>query len=172
MERNIADYLASGIIGIGATRVEERYLASLGLEFGSPVHFEACQSLSFGGVMCMVPFLLANGILSYKSFYSERSKGYYDFDIIMLMVSFMYLCRIKTPEQLKHHSPGEFGKLLGLDRVPESKCLRTILKELSYQEKAAEWNAYLAQEWINDEEPTIYYVRSCSGISWLLGYPL
>jgi hypothetical protein len=158
LERNIADYVASGIIGVGATRVEERYLASLGLEYGSPVHFEACQSLSFGGVMCMVPFLLANGILSYKSFYSERSKGYYDFDIIMLMVSFMYLSRIKTPEQLKHHSPGELGKLLGLDRVPEAKCLRTILKELSYQEKAAEWNTYLAQEWINQEEPTIYYI--------------
>ena len=158
MERNIADYVASGIIGVGATRVEERYLASLGLEYGSPVHFESCQSLTFGGVMCMVPFLLANGILSYKSFYSERSKGYYDFDIIMLMVSFMYLCRIKTPEKLKHHSPGELGKLLGLDRVPEAKCLRTILKELGYQEKAAEWNIYLAQEWVNQEEPSIYYI--------------
>jgi len=106
----------------------------------------------------MVPFLLANGILSYKSFYSERSKGYYDFDIAILMVSFMYLCRIKTPEQLKHHSPGELGKLLGLDRVPEAKCLRTILKELGCQEKAAGWNTYLAQEWINQEEPAIYYI--------------
>ena len=106
----------------------------------------------------MVPFLLGNGILSYKSFYSERSRGYYDFDIIILMVSFMYLCRIKTPEQLKHHSPGELGKLLGLDRVPQAKCLRTILKELGQQKKAAEWNTYLAQEWINDEEPAIYYI--------------
>ena len=39
-------------------------------------------------------------------------------------LAFMYLCRIKNPEQLKHISPGEFGRLLGLDRVPEAKNLR------------------------------------------------
>ena len=93
----------------------------------------------------MVSFLLANGLLSYNSFYSERSNGYYDFDIIIMMVSFMYLCRIKTPEQLKHHSPGELGKLLGLDRVPEAKCLRAIIRELTDQEKSAQWNAFLAR---------------------------
>ncbi|MBL7112763.1 MAG: hypothetical protein ISS19_12580 [Bacteroidales bacterium] len=106
----------------------------------------------------MVPFLLANGLLSYNSYYSERSNGYYDFDIIIMMVSFMYLCRIKTPEQLKHHSPGELGKLLGLDRVPEAKCLRAIFKELTGQRKSSEWNAFLAQEWITGEEPAIYYI--------------
>jgi len=41
--------------------------------------------------MRMVPFLLANGLLSYNSYYAERTKGYYDFDIIMMMVSFKYL---------------------------------------------------------------------------------
>ena len=106
----------------------------------------------------MVPFLLANGLLSYASYYSERTKGYYDFDTIIIMISFMYLCRIKSPEQLKHQSPGEFGKLLGLDRVPEAKCLRSIFRELTDQKKSAEWNAYLAEEWINVDEPAIYYI--------------
>jgi hypothetical protein len=128
------------------------------MELSDVVHFESCQSVHFGGVLCMVPFLLANGLLSYNSYYAKRSKGYYDFDIIIMMVSFMYLCRIKTPEQLKHHSPGELGKLLGLDRVPEAKCLRSILKELTDQEKSSEWNAFLAQEWISGEEPAIYYI--------------
>jgi len=36
----------------------------------------------------------------------------------------MALCRIKTTEQLRKYSPGEFGNLLGLDRVPEVRCLR------------------------------------------------
>ena len=128
------------------------------MELSGVVHFEACQSVPFGGVLCMVPFLLANGLLSYNTYYAERSMGYYDYDIIIMMVSFMYLCRIKTPEQLKHHSPGELGKLLGLDRVPEAKCLRAIFKELTGQEKSGEWNAFLAQEWISGEEPALYYI--------------
>ena len=70
----------------------------------------------------------------------------------------MYLCRIKTVEQLKHRSSGELGKLLGLDRVPEARCLRTIMKELYAQQKAGEWSADLAKQWIYDEDTSIYYV--------------
>jgi len=76
----------------------------------------------------------------------------------MLSVAFMYLCRIKSVEQLKHHSPGELGKLLGLDRVPEARCLRTIVKELSEQQQSEQWDAHLAEEWINREGTSIFYV--------------
>ena len=89
----------------------------------------------------MLPFLLANGLLSYKKYYSERHSGYYDFDSTLLTVAFMYLCRIKSIEQLKHHSLGEMGKVLGLDRIPEARCLRWMIKKLSVQEKASQWNA-------------------------------
>jgi hypothetical protein len=33
-----------------------------------------------------------------------------DFDSSILTLAFIYLCRIKSVEQLKHHSPGEIGK--------------------------------------------------------------
>ncbi len=36
----------------------------------------------------------------------------------------MALCRIKTVEQLRKHSPGELGKLMGLDGIPEVRCLK------------------------------------------------
>ena len=36
----------------------------------------------------------------------------------------MALLRIRNPEQLKAHAPGELGLLLGLDRAPERKTLR------------------------------------------------
>ena len=152
------DYLASEVIGIAATRIDLRIEAALGGSVVNAVHFEPCQSVDYGGVLFLLPFLLADGLLEYQRYYSKRESGYYDFDSIMLTVAFMYLCRIKTAEQLKHHSPGEMGKLLGLDRVPEAKCLRGILKELSDQQKAEEWNAHLAQGWINKEETTIYYI--------------
>jgi len=145
------------MIGVGATRVEDRVFTALGLQ-QSDISFDACESVEYGGVLFLLPFLLANGLLSYKKYYSKRLSGYYDFDSTILTVAFMYLCRIKSVEQLKHHSPGEMGKLLGLDRIPESRCLRGIIKELSVQEKASEWNAYLSDDWINQEETSFYYI--------------
>lgn len=49
----------------------------------------------------MVSWLPAYGIYSYKSYYSDQENGYYNFDILMLMVSFMYQCRKKMPEKLQ-----------------------------------------------------------------------
>lgn len=156
-ERDIADFLVSDMIGVGATRIEDRVFAALGLQ-QSDISFDSCESVEYGGVLFLLPFLLANGLLSYKKYYSKRLSGYYDFDSTILTVAFMYLCRIKSVEQLKHHSPGELGKLLGLDRIPESRCLRGIMKELSVQERASEWNAYLSDDWINQEETGFYYI--------------
>jgi Skp family chaperone for outer membrane proteins len=156
-ERDIADFLASDMIGVGATRVEDRVFAALGLQ-NAEISFDSCESIEFGGVLLLLPFLIANGLLSYKKYYSQRLSGYYDFDSAILTVAFMYLCRIKSVEQLKHYSPGEMGKLLGLDRIPEARCLRGIIKELSVQERASEWNAYLSKEWINQEDASIYYI--------------
>jgi len=140
-ERDIADFLASNIIGVGATRVEDRVSAAAGLQ-NAVISFDSCESVEFGGVLLLLPFLLANGLLSYKKYYSERLSGYYDFDSVILTLAFMYLCRIKSVEQLKHHSPGEIGKLLGLDRIPEARCLRSIVK------------SYAARKWPRSGMPT------------------
>lgn len=145
------------MIGIAATRVEDRAFAAAGLQ-NAIISFDSCESVEFGGVLLLLPLLLANGLLSYKKYYSERLSGYYDFDSVILTLAFMYLCRIKSVEQLKHHSPGEIGKLLGLDRIPEARCLRSIVKELCSQEMASEWNAHLSEEWINQEDTSIYYL--------------
>lgn len=70
----------------------------------------------------------------------------------------MYLRRIKNPEQLKHYSPGEFGKIMGLDRVPEAKCLRKKLKEICSQKSSQKWNMSLANQWSLKEENEFYYI--------------
>ncbi len=70
----------------------------------------------------------------------------------------MYLRRIKNPEQLKYYSPGEFGKLMGLDRIPEAKCLRGKIKEICYQEKSRQWNMSLARKWSTEEKNEFYYI--------------
>lgn len=144
-------------MGIGATRVDKRIESALGIGDKCLVQFEPCQSVEYGGVLLLLPFLLANGLLAYQNHYSSRSGGYYNYDQAMLTLAFMLLCRIKSVEQLKHIQPGEFGKLMGIDRCPEAKCLRGMIKELVLQKKAGEWNSSLAGQWINDEQPTIFY---------------
>jgi hypothetical protein len=70
----------------------------------------------------------------------------------------MYLSRIKNPEQLKHLNPGEFGKLLGIDRIPEAKCVRKKVKEITSQKRAEKWNMSLASHWSKEEENEFYYI--------------
>ncbi len=57
-------------------------------------------------------------------------------------------------EQLQYESPGELGKLMGLDRVPEVRCLRQKLTQLNQgkDNKAAEvWAGLLSKDWMEQE---------------------
>jgi len=124
----------------------------------TPIKFVASECVNYGGVLFLLPFLLESGLLSYQKHYNSLSPGYYDLDIIILTLAFMYLCRIKNAEQLKHVSPGEFGKLLGLDRIPEAKTLREKMDEIVKQNKAKEWNHDTAHQWVEKEESNFFYI--------------
>jgi len=125
---------------------------------GTPIRFESSEAVEYIGLLLLIPFLMASDLLSYKSHYQELDRGYYFLDIIILMLSFMYLARIKNPEQLKKISPGDFGKLLGLDRIPETKCFRGKLKEVCRQEKSQEWSTDLFQSWSKEQNNQFYYI--------------
>jgi hypothetical protein len=73
-------------------------------------------------------------------------------------------------EQLRYVAPGEWGNLLGLDRIPEVRTLRQKLEILCQQAgRAILWNTALAKEWIAGpgESELIFYtdghVRVYSG---------
>ena len=157
-ERNAIDFEVSGIIGTGATRIEERIAASRGELTHTPIRFENCQSLEHAGVLFMLPALLAQGLMDYKPHYEPIGGVYYDMDTIILFLSFMYLCRIHNPEQLRHVSPGEFGKLLGLDRIPEAKCLRNKARQICQQNKSGQWGMDQAHTWATMEGTAIFYI--------------
>lgn len=148
---------ASGL-GMGAGRIGERLFCAMGLAQKAPIIFESCQSLPFGGVMFLLPFLLECGLMTYRNHYSQRLKGYYSFDNLLIIIAFIYLCRIKSFERIKHYSPGELGKLFGYDRIPEVKKLRGLLREITDQKCAAHWGAALSKSWIDEEKPQLYYV--------------
>lgn len=157
-DRNEEDILAGALLGIGCTRITERSLAAFHLLEKTPILFEHHQSVENAGVLFLLPFLCAQGLFEYKRHYLPLEKGYYDLDFIILLIAYMYLCRIKNPEQLKSHSVGELGKIMGSDRVPEAKCLRKKISAITQQQKAEEWNMTLAEQWVNKEETTIYYI--------------
>ena len=145
-------------MGIGATRIAARIAASRGDLSQTPIQFENCQSVEYAGVLMLLPALIAQGLMDYKPHYQRIEDVYYDMDTTILFLSFMYLCRIHNAEQLRQVSPGEFGKLLGLDRIPEAKCLRNRLKQICQQNKSEQWGMAQAQKWVIDEETTIFYL--------------
>ena len=132
-------------------------LAKKGQLENTPIIFTPSEGVEFGGVLFLLPSLLSTGLLSYRNHYDKLS-GYYDLDTIILTLSFMYLCRIKNVEQLKHISPGEFGKLLGLDRIPEAKNLRFKISQIVEQKRAEKWNRECAKAWVEKEETCFFYI--------------
>jgi hypothetical protein len=132
---------------MGCTRVVERVAASLGGGGATPTRFEPALDVRGAGVLWAIPALLANGLLrDVKRFFPLR-EGYYALRHIFLLLAFMALCRIKTIEQLRYHTPGELGKPLGLDRVPEVRTVRMKLKELAGGD-VEQWGAQLAGDWL------------------------
>ena len=149
--RDGVDAQAAEGLGIACTRTEERVVAAFGAGEGAPVRFEPCLDVPNGGVLCALPALLANGLLEGAEQLLGKLKGYYRTLPILLLLAFMALSRIKTIEQLRGHAPGELGKLLGLDRVPEVRCLRRKLDELSADNAAEQWAAQLSQQWLQGD---------------------
>lgn len=146
--RSVTDAKAAEILGTACTRVGDRVEAVFGLSEGAITRFEPCLDVPKGGALCALPALLENGLLRGSEFLLGDVSGYYRTLHILLLLAFMALCRIKTMEKLRGHSPGEFGKLLGLDRIPEVRCLRQKLDQLSKDDAAKQWSLHLSKQWM------------------------
>lgn len=147
-DRSVEDAAAADALGTACTRPAERMAAALGLLPGAPTRFEACRDVTFGGVLCALPALAQNGLFSHLDACFGSLGGYYTTVQVVTLLADMALCRIKTVEQLQYHPPGELGKLLGLDRVPEVRCLRQKLERLSAEDAAARWAGLLSRDWM------------------------
>ena len=144
-------------MGIGTVRQLDRVASAMGLLQEAVPIFERSNSVCQAGVLLLLPSLLSQGLLKGEAVYNKLKKGYYGLVSTLLVLSYMTLSRIKSPEGLKHCKPGEFGKILGLDRVPEVKCLRGKIAEFVEQNKAKEFSCNLAQGWIDDELDSAAY---------------
>lgn len=145
-------------MGIATTRTDERIHASAGLIAYTPTVFEPHESISHAGVLLALPALLSQGLLKAIQVYQPLPNGYYGMVHILLLLAYMNLWRIRNPEQLKQWAPGELGKVMGLDRVPEVKCLRKKITQIISQNKADQWQQQLAGEWIQEQACAFFYV--------------
>jgi hypothetical protein len=144
-------------MGIATTRHEQRAAAMLGLLNEAPVRFEPNEAVDNAGVLFLLPALLAQGLLQTKEIYQYPQASYYSHESIILTLALMALMRIKNPEQLKNCKPGEIGRIIGLDRIPETKCLRGKIDVFSQQEKSWELNKQLIDQWYKQDEQDEQY---------------
>jgi predicted nucleic acid-binding Zn-ribbon protein len=147
-------------MGVGACNVLARMAASVGeLTAVKPV-FQAVLDVPNGGVLLALPALLAVGLLHQAHKYFQLPKGYYGLESLFLMLAFLGLARLPSLEQLRYCAPGEWGKLLGLDRIPEVRTVRKKLALLCDQQQASSWSAELCAQWMGEdpEQAAVLYV--------------
>ncbi len=153
-ERNIEDN--KQILGKACKDTSGRMMATL---YGvtASTEFIKCTNIDNGGLLLALPALLANGLLDSIEKFIYRS-GFYRLQDIMLTIAFMCLARIKNINQLADIQPGEWGALLGIDRIPEKKTLRDKLDLLSHAENEkilSEWIIERSSKWMEESAESV-----------------
>ena len=153
-QRSQAD--AQAPLGVATTRTVERVMAATGLLKEVPIEFEVVDDVPQGGVLCALPALLGFGLLRHTRESFTLPDGYYPLEIYFLVVSFLALARVASVEALRYEPPGEWGKLLGLDRIPEVRTLRSKLGLLCEPGgRVQQWSQTLSKEWMEGSGETV-----------------
>jgi DNA-binding CsgD family transcriptional regulator len=130
----------------GADRSADRLLACMGALDDAAAVFRPGEAVPRAGTLLAVPALLASGVLdAARDMYGSLGPAFYGLRTTLMTLLLMALLRIKRPEGLKEHSPVELGRLLGLDRAPELKTVRSKLGELAAMGRATDFGRALAE---------------------------
>ena len=148
-------------MGKACSNTLDRILASTkGME--ASIRFEQQLDLSCAGVLLSLPALLSNGLLTHSSDFSLK-KGYYSEESIFLCLAFLCLLRIKTLNQSDTIPCGELGRVMGLDRIPEVKTLRSRIDGFTKIFSVSEWSKNLSKGWLQANE-------NMSGVLYIDGH--
>ena len=150
-ERSARD--ATPLAGRACHDTVRRAAAASGLlPDGVPREFRSASDVPFAGVLCALPALQANGLLHGVEDLFDLPPGFYPVMTYFLLISFMYLARMRTPEQLRYSEPGEWGLLLGHDRCPEVKTLRAKIEALARPRQVGQWASLATRFWMEQDE--------------------
>ena len=156
--RSRDDAAAADGMGVACTRADERIAAAVGLSQCASTRFEPGQDVQMAGVLSGLPALCANGLLSGLGRHLHLAAGFYSALHILLVLGFMALGRIRRPEGLRHLPPGEFGKVVGLDRVPEVRTLREKIAVMAATGDPAAWMKELSKSWMEGDPQEAGYL--------------
>jgi hypothetical protein len=130
----------------------------MGLAECATTRFEAGCDVQMAGLLTGLPALCANGLLSGLDKHLKLPKGFYGALHILVTLGFMALGRIRRPEGLRHVPPGELGKVIGLDRVPEVHTLREKVSVMASVGKPDSWMKELSKTWMENDPDEAGYL--------------
>src|SRR5438067_9580290 len=132
-------------------RSMDRLWAALGLLDDALPLFATAQNLPRAGVLLAIPALLASGLLSAaEKIYGSLRPSFYGLRTTLVTYVLLALLRIPRPEALKEYPPGELGRIVGLDRMPEVKTLRRKLSQLAARKGSQALGQQIAQQRIRE----------------------
>ncbi len=114
--------------------------------------FTSAADIPGAGVLCAIPALVANGLFHGADRRFALPPGYYPLPALLLLFSFLALARVKSLERVRYLPPGEWGRMLGLDRIPEVKTLREKLEALAQPAAVSGWAEDLSAFWMRLDE--------------------
>jgi DNA-binding CsgD family transcriptional regulator len=132
MSQPATDAAAKSLDANPLDRSMDRLLAAMGLLDDALPVFALTRSLPRAGVLLAIPALVASGLLSTaEKIYGTLGPAFYGLRTTLVAYVLLALLRIPRPETLKQYPPGELGRIVGLDRMPEVKTLRRKLSRLA-----------------------------------------
>ena len=127
-------------------RSMDRLLAAMGLIDDAAPVFAPAENLPRAGVLLAVPALVASDVLPVaRQIYGSIGPAFYGLRTTLVAYILLALLRIPRPENLKEHAPGDLGRIVGLDRLPEVKTLRRKLTRLASRKASQEFGRELAR---------------------------
>jgi hypothetical protein len=137
----------------------DRLLATMGkLEDAAPL-FAQRENLPGAGVLLAIPALVDSGLLSVaRKIYGSLGPAFYGLRTTLVTSVLLALLRIPRPEALKEHSPGDLGRIVGLDRMPEVKTMRRKLARLAAMKRSRELGLEMARLRIAERGRTLGFL--------------
>jgi len=154
--RSVVD--SQQVIGKACTNLNQRILsATTGAKCA--IEFDNQTDLQQAGVLITIPSLLSQGLLRYEDDF-ELDNIYYPTSSVFLSLALLALLRVKTLSGVESLPPGEMGRMIGLDRIPEVKTLRKRLAQFSEKSEVAVWSNKLSRDWMkaNEELSAVLYI--------------
>ena len=153
----------AGLVALArpAARSGERQAARAGLLAEAPPVLTQGAGLALAGALTVLPALAVTGLLDVaEGVYEPRRAAFYGLRSLLLALVFAGLVGAPRVEAMGRVDPADLGRLIGLDRAPETKTLRRRMGELAATGRADQLIAGLAARHVaaNPEAVGVFYV--------------